>query len=105
MLVLLRTTKMVQWVWKLEGCLSTKSRDKNRQAGMLIGNQTGPHIESWAMTRIMGFWEKFFWTKACLDQNYGLEPNFCHTQAPSWILSKAKNLASSSLQDGATKWL
>ena len=24
--------------------------------------------------------------------------------APSWILSKAENLASSSLQDGATKW-
>ena len=25
--------------------------------------------------------------------------------APSWILSWAENLASSSLQDGATKWL
>ena len=25
--------------------------------------------------------------------------------APSWILSLAENLASSSLQDGATKWL
>ena len=31
--------------------------------------------------------------------------HYCHTRAPSWILSKADNLASSSLQDGATKWL
>ena len=30
--------------------------------------------------------------------------NFCHTRAPSWILSSAENLASSNLQDGATKW-
>ena len=30
--------------------------------------------------------------------------HYCHTRAPSWILSKADNLASSSLQDGATKW-
>ena len=29
---------------------------------------------------------------------------FCHTRAPSWILSQAENLASVSLQDGATKW-
>ena len=28
----------------------------------------------------------------------------CHTRAPSWILSYAENLASFSLQDGATKW-
>ena len=28
----------------------------------------------------------------------------CHTRAPSWILSQAENLASVSLQDGATKW-
>ena len=28
----------------------------------------------------------------------------CHTRAPSWILSQAENLASFSLQDGATKW-
>ena len=31
--------------------------------------------------------------------------SFCHTRAPSWILSYAENLASSSLQDGAMKWL
>merc|ERR1711888_383936 len=31
--------------------------------------------------------------------------NYCHTRAPSWIFSLAENLASSSLQDGATKWL
>ena len=30
--------------------------------------------------------------------------NFFHTRAPSWILSSAENLASSNLQDGATKW-
>ena len=30
---------------------------------------------------------------------------YCHTRAPSWILSYAENLASFSLQDGATKWL
>ena len=29
---------------------------------------------------------------------------YCHTRAPSWILSQAENLASVSLQDGATKW-
>ena len=34
-----------------------------------------------------------------------VQSHFCHTRAPSWILSKAENLASSSLQDGATKWL
>ena len=28
---------------------------------------------------------------------------YCHTRAPSWILSFAENLASFSLQDGATK--
>ena len=28
---------------------------------------------------------------------------YCHTRAPSWILSQAENLASG-LQDGATKW-
>ena len=28
----------------------------------------------------------------------------CHTRAPSWSLSSAENLLSSSLQDGATKW-
>ena len=32
--------------------------------------------------------------------NYCLLPQ----SAPSWILSRAENLASSSLQDGATKW-
>ena len=31
--------------------------------------------------------------------------NYCHTQAPSWILSYTENLANSSLQDGATRWL
>ena len=30
---------------------------------------------------------------------------YCHTRAPSWILSQAENLASPSLQDEATKWL
>ena len=29
---------------------------------------------------------------------------FCHTRAPSWILSQAENLASSILQDGAMEW-
>ena len=33
-----------------------------------------------------------------------LEYFYCHTRAPSWILSSAENLASSNLQDGATKW-
>ena len=28
--------------------------------------------------------------------------HYCHTRAPSWILSQAENLASFSLQDGAT---
>ena len=30
---------------------------------------------------------------------------YCHNRAPSWIFSLAENLASSSLQDGATKWI
>ena len=30
---------------------------------------------------------------------------YCHNRAPSWIFSSAENLASSSLQDGATRWL
>ena len=30
--------------------------------------------------------------------------SYCHTRGPSWIRSKAENLASSNLQDGATKW-
>ena len=33
------------------------------------------------------------------------DPRYCHTRAPSWIISCAENLASSSLQDGATKWV
>ena len=30
---------------------------------------------------------------------------FCHTRSPSWILSYAENLASSSLQERVMKWL
>ena len=33
-----------------------------------------------------------------------LLPSFLPHSAPSWILSQAENLASSNLQDGATKW-
>ena len=43
-----------------------------------------------------------------LKQNWLLESYIVDWQlphsAPSWILSQAENLASSSLQDGATKW-
>ena len=39
-----------------------------------------------------------------LTTNYGLSLSYCHTRAPSWILRKTENLASLSLQDGATKW-
>ena len=39
------------------------------------------------------------------DDNQHPVLHFCHTRAPSWILSSADNLASSNLQDGATKWL
>ena len=38
------------------------------------------------------------------SHNYTTTGRFCHTRAPSWILSQAENLASVSLQDGATKW-
>ena len=37
----------------------------------------------------------------CTFDNYA---PYCHTRAPSWILSQAENLASVILQDGATKW-
>ena len=42
-------------------------------------------------------------TMALIDVN-GLIADILPHSAPSWILSKAENLASSSLQDGATKW-
>ena len=38
------------------------------------------------------------------SQHSYLKFSNCHTRAPSWTLSKAENLASSSSQDGATKW-
>ena len=35
---------------------------------------------------------------------FWIYPFFCHTRAPSWILSQAENLTCFSLQDGATNW-
>ena len=41
------------------------------------------------------------WAWAELGQ---LSPSLLQHSAPSWILSNAENLASTSLQDGATQW-
>ena len=35
---------------------------------------------------------------------YRTTGKYCHTRAPSWILSQAENLVSSILQDGAMEW-
>ena len=54
-------------------------------------------------------WKNHYPTKSNSNLNLRCAwHNFSHSllphSAPSWIFSQAENLASSSLQDGATKW-
>ena len=43
------------------------------------------------------------YTRACVYEMFSVITFLPHS-APSWILSQAEILASSNLQDGATKW-